>query len=61
MRIVNHTNLSLAALDAVVRLLPAWGTLQEVVVGGRRSGWQPTPSLLRRGDRVLGHAACQLH
>lgn len=35
MRIANHTNLLPAALAAVVRLLPAWGTLQEVVVWGR--------------------------
>ena len=35
MRIANHANLSPAALAAVECLLPAWGTLQEVVVWGR--------------------------
>lgn len=24
-------------------------------------GWRPTPSPLRKGERVLGHAACLLH
>ncbi len=22
------------------------------------AGWQPTPSALKDGDRILGHAAC---
>jgi hypothetical protein len=21
-------------------------------------GWQPTPSMLKEGDKILGHAAC---
>jgi len=25
-----------------------------------RRGWKPTPSMLRDGDRVLGHAACAI-
>jgi hypothetical protein len=24
------------------------------------SGWQPTPTLLKEGPRILGHAACRV-
>lgn len=43
MRITNHANLSPTAWDAVARLLPAWGTLQQVVVWGQA---QQPPVLL---------------
>ncbi|MFN8004780.1 MAG: hypothetical protein U0X75_27635 [Acidobacteriota bacterium] len=32
----------------------------ELLTERYRSGWQPTPSPLRDGARVLGHAACLL-
>jgi hypothetical protein len=30
----------------------------EILRGRLAAGWQPTPSTLKDGDRVLGHAAC---
>jgi hypothetical protein len=30
----------------------------ELLAERLRNGWRPTPSRLREGDRVLGHAAC---
>ncbi|HEX6625212.1 MAG TPA: hypothetical protein VF064_15980 [Pyrinomonadaceae bacterium] len=30
----------------------------EILAGRLAAGWQPTPSALKDGDRVLGHAAC---
>ncbi|MGE0128390.1 MAG: hypothetical protein AB7U82_09950 [Blastocatellales bacterium] len=33
----------------------------ELLAARAAGGWRPTPSLLRDGDRVLGHAACLFH
>ncbi|HEY9436360.1 MAG TPA: hypothetical protein VI260_33305 [Blastocatellia bacterium] len=33
----------------------------ELLAARIAGGWQPTPSPLRDGERVLGHAACLLH
>jgi len=30
----------------------------EILYARVEEGWQPTPSSLKEGDRVLGHAAC---
>jgi hypothetical protein len=33
-------------------------TADELLKVRLNEGWQPTPSLLKDGDKVLGHAAC---
>ncbi|HZS03429.1 MAG TPA: hypothetical protein VFD58_01020 [Blastocatellia bacterium] len=34
---------------------------QELLEARLGEGWQPTPSLLRGGEQVLGYAGCLLH
>jgi hypothetical protein len=33
-------------------------TPQELLEARLASGWKPTPSLLKEGEKVLGYAAC---
>jgi hypothetical protein len=33
----------------------------ELLAARLSEGWQPTPSPLRDGNQILGHAACPLH
>ncbi|MGE0103769.1 MAG: hypothetical protein AB7H86_15090 [Blastocatellales bacterium] len=33
-------------------------TADELLAARLSDGWQPTPSPLRSGDQIMGHAAC---
>jgi len=41
-----------------VAVWPRRPTADELLHGRLRRGWKPTPSRLKEGPRVLGHAAC---